>query len=59
MWALHLPAPVLTELLPSLHFLLEYLPVILPIGLIFLIGSLQNIGQALLRAMTTTRNRCC
>ena len=43
---LHFPAPVLTELLPSLHFLLEYMPVILPIGLIFLIGSLQNIEAA-------------
>jgi AGZA family xanthine/uracil permease-like MFS transporter len=43
---LHLPVPVIAELLPSLHFLLDFLPVILPIALIFLIGSLQNIEAA-------------
>jgi AGZA family xanthine/uracil permease-like MFS transporter len=43
---LHLPAPVVTELLPSLHFLLDFMPVILPIAFIFLIGSLQNIEAA-------------
>ena len=43
---LHLPIPVLRELLPSLHYLVEFMPVILPIGFIFLIGSLQNIEGA-------------
>jgi AGZA family xanthine/uracil permease-like MFS transporter len=43
---LHLPVPVIHELLPSLHFLVDFFPVILPIGFIFLIGSLQNIEGA-------------
>lgn len=43
---LHLPMPVLRELIPSLHFLVDFMPVILPIGFIFLIGSLQNIEAA-------------
>ena len=43
---LHWPVPVLREILPSLHYLVEFLPVILPIGFIFLIGSLQNIEAA-------------
>jgi AGZA family xanthine/uracil permease-like MFS transporter len=43
---LHLPTPVLHEILPSLHYLVEFMPVILPIGFIFLIGSLQNIEGA-------------
>ena len=43
---LHLPVPVIHELIPSLHFLVDFFPVILPIGFIFLIGSLQNIEAA-------------
>lgn len=43
---LHLPIPVLREIVPSLHYLVEFMPVILPIGFIFLIGSLQNIEGA-------------
>ncbi|NJO12458.1 MAG: hypothetical protein HC872_02210 [Gammaproteobacteria bacterium] len=43
---LHLPVPVIQEMLPALHYLVEFMPVILPIGFIFLIGSLQNIEAA-------------
>ena len=43
---LHLPIPVLHDIFSSLHYLVEFLPVILPIGFIFLIGSLQNIEGA-------------
>ncbi len=46
--ALHLPLPVLGELLTALsgHYLLGYFSVILPMGLFATIGSLQNIESA-------------
>jgi len=42
----YLPIPVIWEVVPSLGYLMEFLPIILPIGFIFLIGSLQNIESA-------------
>jgi AGZA family xanthine/uracil permease-like MFS transporter len=46
--ALHLPIPVLGDLVDALgsRFLLDYLSVILPMGLFTVIGSLQNIESA-------------
>ncbi len=44
--SLHLPVPVLGELVESLPFVLPYLAVIVPMGLFNLVGSLQNIESA-------------
>ena len=46
--ALHLPVPVLGELLTALsgHYWLSYFSVILPMGLFNVIGSMQNIESA-------------
>lgn len=43
---LNLPLPVVHEVVASWKYLIEYLPIIVPIGFIFLIGSLQNIEGA-------------
>ncbi|MFN8545084.1 MAG: NCS2 family permease [Candidatus Binatia bacterium] len=44
--ALHLPAPVLGDLLASVRYLVPYLSVIIPMGLFNVVGSLQNIESA-------------
>lgn len=43
---IHLPIPVVGDLLRSLPYLLPYFSVIVPMGLFNLIGSLQNIESA-------------
>ncbi len=43
---LHLPIPVVGDLLASLPYLLPYMAVIVPMGLFNLVGSLQNIESA-------------
>ena len=47
-WGLHLPIPVFADLGPALSagFLWRFLPVIIPIALFDLIGSLQNVESA-------------
>lgn len=43
---LRLPIPVVADLFASLKYLVEYLPIILPMGFINLVLSLQNIESA-------------
>lgn len=43
---INLPAIMIGDVIGSWRYLVEYLPVIAPIGFIFLIGSLQNIEAA-------------
>jgi adenine/guanine/hypoxanthine permease len=43
---LNLPIPVVSELRSAFKYLYEFLPIILPMGFIFLIGSIQNIESA-------------
>ncbi len=43
---LNLPIPVFGELRASFKYLFEFLPIIIPMGFIFLIGSIQNIESA-------------
>ncbi|MGJ3241906.1 MAG: NCS2 family permease [Opitutales bacterium] len=45
-FGLRLPIPVIGDLVASFSFLVEYLPIIIPIGFIHLILSLQNIESA-------------
>ncbi|PCI43485.1 MAG: permease [Alphaproteobacteria bacterium] len=45
-FGLNLPTPEVQNLLSSLPYIIEYLPLIIPFGFIFLIGSLQNIEGA-------------
>lgn len=42
----HLPLPELHRVFESLDFVVEFLPIVIPFGFIFLIGSLQNIESA-------------
>lgn len=43
---LNLPVPVLSELKTAFKYLYEFLPIIIPMGFIFLLGSIQNIESA-------------
>jgi adenine/guanine/hypoxanthine permease len=43
---LHLPVPVIGDLIDALPYLLPFLPVIVPMGLINLVLSLQNVESA-------------
>lgn len=43
---LNMPVPEIWNVLPSLPYVVEFLPIIIPIAFIFLIGSLQNIEAA-------------
>jgi len=43
---LHLPTPEVTRMFSAMQLVVEFLPIILPFGFIFLIGSLQNIESA-------------
>ena len=43
---LHLPMPEVFNIFSSLSFIAEFLPIVIPFGFIFLIGSLQNIEAA-------------
>ena len=43
---LHLPSLEVTRMFTSAEYILEFLPIVIPFGFIFLIGSLQNIEAA-------------
>jgi len=43
---LHLPKPEIFELWGSLSSAIKFLPIIVPLGFVFLVGSLQNIESA-------------
>ena len=43
---LHLPSLEVMRVFSSVEFIIEFLPVVIPFGFIFLIGSLQNIEAA-------------
>ncbi|MBT8447348.1 MAG: NCS2 family permease, partial [Gammaproteobacteria bacterium] len=45
-FGLHFPVPEITRIFSSFDFIAEFLPVVIPFGFIFLIGSLQNIESA-------------
>jgi len=42
----HLPTPEVMNVFASVDFIVEFLPIVIPFGFIFLIGSLQNIEAA-------------
>ncbi|GAB4152141.1 MAG: NCS2 family permease [Sphingomonadales bacterium] len=42
----NLPIPVIGEVIGSARYLIEFLPIFLPMGFVFLLGSLQNIESA-------------
>jgi adenine/guanine/hypoxanthine permease len=45
-FGINLPSPELQSLVSSLPYVVEYIPLIIPFGFIFLLGSLQNIEAA-------------
>jgi AGZA family xanthine/uracil permease-like MFS transporter len=45
-FGLKLPIPVVGEIWRSAAYLIEFLPIFLPMGFVFLLGSLQNIESA-------------
>ncbi|MCY3750793.1 MAG: NCS2 family permease [Gammaproteobacteria bacterium] len=45
-FGLYLPIPEVTRVFSSVEFIVEFLPVVIPFGFIFLIASLQNIEAA-------------
>jgi len=42
----HLPRPEVLQVFDSVAFIVEFLPIVIPFGFVFLIGSLQNIEAA-------------
>lgn len=45
-FGLKVPLPVIGEMIGSARYLIEFLPIFLPMGFVFLLGSLQNIESA-------------